>query len=143
MPAGRPTKYEPEWMLNKVIEVSTKGGTIAEVCVALSIHYDTYYEWEKKLPEFSITTKKGRVLAEEWWMGEGKEMMRTRNSQPSIWIFMMKNMFHLQDNPGDNSDKTVNVNLNYNLDEPPKKPETSNTESPRCARTIPSTSASP
>ena len=64
MPAGRPTKYNPV-LLPLIQKLFEMGATDEEVAQACDVHRDTIYEWRKKHPEFSDTTKVGKALADE------------------------------------------------------------------------------
>ena len=44
---AKPTKYDPDWMLDKVIKLMTEGASKIEVCAALGICYDTFLKWQK------------------------------------------------------------------------------------------------
>lgn len=89
---GRPTKYRPE-MCERVVELFSQGASKAEVCADLRINFDTCREWEVSNKDFSEAIRNGLVLAEAWWSNKGKEGMESKNFNPAIWIFNMKNRF--------------------------------------------------
>ena len=96
---GRPTKYRKE-MCETMLDLFKGGATVAEVCVELDIHRDTFYQWVKEKPEFSDTYKKGKELAEKWWAKIGQAGMLGKLEQPinsAMWIFNMKARFKWQD----------------------------------------------
>ena len=60
---GHPT-YSEE-ILEKIVEMFSDGSSITKVCAQkLGIHRDTYYDWQKKYPEFRRLSKLGEMLAE-------------------------------------------------------------------------------
>jgi hypothetical protein len=64
---GRPTKYQPEWMLDKVLDLGLKGSSRAKIAFTLGINYDTLVEWEKRYPEFSDALKMAKLGAQVWF----------------------------------------------------------------------------
>lgn len=93
MAGGRPTKYDAS-ICDTLPELFSEGASIAEVCVKLGIHKDTFYAWKEKYPEFSDSIKHGLSLAEAWWSRIGVEgTLGSRPINPTMWIFNMKNRF--------------------------------------------------
>lgn len=94
MPAGRPSKYDPAFC-DKVIEVGSQGGTLAEMADALDISRSTLNEWIKEREEFSYAVKRGIEKAQAWWERNGRKA--TFGESPGFnatsWIFNMKNRF--------------------------------------------------
>lgn len=94
---GRPTKYTPAIAKN-LPPMFENGESVAEVCCALDIHKDTFYEWVKKYPAFSDAYKKGLQRSEAWWSKLGRAgSMGQVKIQPATWIFNMKNRFSWTD----------------------------------------------
>ena len=96
MPTGRPTKYDPSWMLDKVIEVMSEGASLGEVCGELGICEDTLNEWRKdgNKPEFSETIKKGLGLSKLWWEKKGRKNLENQKFSYTGWYMNMKNRFN-------------------------------------------------
>ena len=94
MPAGRPSKYDPEFC-DIVIEVGEGGDTLAAMAEACGIHRETLNEWIEIHPEFSDAVKVGLQKAQVWWEKKGK--VATFGEQPGFnatsFIFNMKNRF--------------------------------------------------
>jgi hypothetical protein len=63
MPAGRPTKYEPEYNF-QVEKLAKLGATDKEIADFLDVNEDTIHEWKKVYPEFSESIKKGKLIAD-------------------------------------------------------------------------------
>lgn len=98
MTVGAPCKYAPEWMLPKIIEVMSDGGSKMEVAAALGITRETLYKWfaDPKKPEFTDTIRHGEVLSQMWWEKAGKQGLwgnKESSFNASVWIFTMKNRF--------------------------------------------------
>ena len=94
---GRPTKYSKN-LCKKLPEMFKNGESVVEVCAALGIWKDTFYNWVKEHPDFSDSYKKGLELSEAWWLklGRAGSAGKTR-IQPATWIFNMKNRFKWTD----------------------------------------------
>lgn len=94
---GRPTKYSKD-ICEKLPDMFRGGESVAEVCCALNIHKDTFYEWVKKYPRFSDAYKKGLQNSEAWWSRLGRNgSTGDVKIQPATWIFNMKNRFGWKD----------------------------------------------
>ena len=86
-----------------MIQMYTDGATDVEVRCQLPVHGnvmsdDLWYRLIKDEPTFSRTVKRGKALAQAWWIGRGRLGMgqgKAFNAVP--WIFCMKNMFGWQD----------------------------------------------
>ena len=64
---GPKGKYEP-WMCNKIIEVASQGGHIAEMCMAIGIKSeDTFHRWKKDNQEFEEAYGFARTVSKAWW----------------------------------------------------------------------------
>ena len=98
MPAGRPTKYKPE-MCKTMITLFKQGASIAEVCLELDIHHDTFYEWKERHEEFSESVKKGLAYSKGWWEKQGRLGVWADTSEGASrlnytgWFMNMKNRF--------------------------------------------------
>ena len=64
---GRPTKYQPEWMLDKVLELGMNGASLAKIAFTLGITFETLKQWENKFPEFSDAIKMARLGSQVWF----------------------------------------------------------------------------
>ena len=63
MPAGRPTKYKPEYCDEIVSYVhSEKYSSLEGFCAKIGICYDTCKEWVKVYPEFSAAVKRAKAV---------------------------------------------------------------------------------
>lgn len=57
MPAGRPTKYDPDIILPKMAEAIEKGMFIEQLAHHLGVDRETIRHWEEEHPEFFGTVK--------------------------------------------------------------------------------------
>lgn len=94
MPAGRPSKYKPEFC-EQVIEYGKEGMSLHEMALELDICYDTLNEWCKEKPEFSEAVKKARSYSQGWWekLGRSAAAGGVNNFNATAYIFNKKNRF--------------------------------------------------
>lgn len=60
MPAGRPTKYKPEYV-EQAKKLTQLGATDQQVASFFNVHVDTVFEWKARHPEFSEALKMGKA----------------------------------------------------------------------------------
>ena len=63
------------------------------------LNQTTYERMYREEPEFKRVIDHGMMLCEDWWLNEGKKMMRGayEKAVPAVWIFNMKNRFKWAD----------------------------------------------
>lgn len=95
LPVGRPSKYDPEVMLPKIIEIGKVGGSKVEMAVEIGISRETFNQWEKDFPEFSDTTRKAILLSQAWWEKNGRlgTFGGIEGYNANSYSFQMKNRF--------------------------------------------------
>jgi len=69
---GKPTKYDPEWMLAKVIELGRYGKSKAQIARALGISASTLRTWTETHPAFCEAIDTARTLSLAWWEDAGQ-----------------------------------------------------------------------
>jgi hypothetical protein len=119
MPAGRPTKYDTSWMLDKITEVMAEGASKAEVCAELDISFETLNQWKKDPEkfEFSEALKKGELLSQMWWERKGRKNLENKDFNYTGWYMNMKNRFNWADKhehtgrDGDAIKKEVSIDI--------------------------------
>lgn len=102
---GAPTKYNPEFHPSDFIEKSKKGKTFAQIAASWDISRDTLWKWTDRHKEFSDAVKKGRELAEDWYMnlGQGALVGKAEIDGEPVkvdlgWhVWLTKNMFKWSD----------------------------------------------
>ena len=60
---GRKSKYDPATTPAKAEEFARELLTDAQLCAKLGISYETFYQWQKKHPEFMEAVKRGKQEA--------------------------------------------------------------------------------
>ena len=92
---GGPTKYDPTWMLDKIIEGGRLGGSKDKMAAMIGVHLDTLYDWAEKHAEFSEALKKAVQLSKVWWenFGQVSALGMVDGFNSTTWIFNMKNRF--------------------------------------------------
>lgn len=63
MPAGRPTKYKPEYC-ERMIELASEGKLPMDWCIEFDVTYQSIHDWRKKHPEFAEAYEKAKQLTE-------------------------------------------------------------------------------
>jgi hypothetical protein len=63
MPAGAPTKYQPEYN-EQAYKLCLLGFTDTELADFFEVHEDTINEWKKVYPEFSVSVNRGKAIAD-------------------------------------------------------------------------------
>lgn len=72
MPAGRPSKYNPEYC-DRVIEMGEQGYSVVEMAAELRVDRSTLEgEWVSAHEEFSQAFKLSRMLSQAWWEKQGR-----------------------------------------------------------------------
>ena len=91
---GRPTKYQPEWMLDKVIDLGMSGSSRAKIALSLGITYETLIQWEHKYPDFSDALKIAKLASQVWF----EEVLQASilgevDTPAALLIFTLKSRF--------------------------------------------------
>lgn len=123
MPAGRPSKYKPEFCEMLVAHMG-QGYSFESFGAIVDAHRDTLYEWEKQHPEFSDAKKKSKERCLFWWEKLGRhgamglKSMKIRRDgkeeeidisrfNAAMWIYNMKCRFKENWKEDVNSDADV------------------------------------
>jgi hypothetical protein len=94
MPAGRPTKYNPD-MCARVIECGKEGMGLAEMAAAIGVTRETVADWRATNPDFSCAIKEALSYSQAWWEQKGREgaIGKIDGFNATGYIFQMKNRF--------------------------------------------------
>lgn len=94
MPAGRPTKYRPEFC-EIIIACGEEGKTLASMAEAIDVDRATVNEWIERYPEFSRAISRGLQKAQDWWEDKGRlaTFGAFEGYNATSYIFQMKNRF--------------------------------------------------
>ena len=106
--AGRPTKYRKEYC-ELVPELMSDGLGKVEVCAEIGVDYHTFLSWQEKHPQFLQSVKKGDKLSEAWWMREGREALRDRDFNSTLWYMNMKNRHGWADKTESKDETTLKI----------------------------------
>lgn len=98
MPAGRPSKYKPEYC--ELLEGHFASGLSYEAFAGvLKVSIETLYNWEKDFPEFLEAKKTFWEIGREKFENIGLQGMMGKipGFNTTVWIFTMKNRFGWRD----------------------------------------------
>lgn len=97
MPAGRPSKYKPEYC-EKLINYMAKGMSFDTFGPEVGVWTSTLYYWVDKYPEFSDAKKEGEKRSYRYWQLLGMQLATGKmKGNAAVWIFNMKNRFKWTD----------------------------------------------
>ena len=90
-------KYKKE-IADNLPKMFENGESVVEVCVALGISRETFYDWCDKHKEFKRGYEQGLLLSQAWWERLGRAgSLGSQKINPATWIFNMKNRFKWTD----------------------------------------------
>ena len=92
MPAGRPTKYRPEFP-DRVRAYLADGYSQTACAGKLGISHETFIVWKKEIPEFSEAIKEGEAASQSWWEDRGRDAVTNGEFNPTVWWRNMQNRF--------------------------------------------------
>lgn len=93
MPAGRPTKYDPEFHPLEVIELGKQGYFKVEIAQEWDVDCSTIDEWARKHPEFSLAYKRACQFRASWLMKQAKKGLHNEKGSSFnaiAWSMMMR-----------------------------------------------------
>lgn len=95
MPAGRPTKYKPEYCQGIIDYFHDSEGCplIQDYAHSIGVNKTTLYEWEQNYPDFSNAIKTAREMQESKLVSGAL----TGKFQQAFSIFMAKNIIGWRD----------------------------------------------
>ena len=114
-----------EWY-NEVLNLYLQGGSDVEVKAMIykwrgSFSNDLWERWIKEEPQFSETIKTGKLLANAWWMKQGRIRLKDREFNYTGWYMQMKNRYGWADRQ--QTDVTTDgekITINWNEDKDKK-----------------------
>lgn len=119
MTAGRPledlSSLPDNWYVS-VLELYQEGASDVEIKALISQwrgrFSNTLWErWMNEEEEFSETIKNGRLLAEAWWVRNGRVNLKDKEFSYTGWYMQMKNRFGWKDKTDiTTDDKPVKTN---------------------------------
>lgn len=97
MPAGRPSKYRPEYC-DRVIELGKEGCSVVEMAADIGVARNTLEtEWPSAHPDFLEAMTQARQLSQAWWERQGRVNLMVPPGvgtfQASVWSRSMAARF--------------------------------------------------
>jgi hypothetical protein len=90
---GRPTKYDPDTMIPRMLELAAEGAGRLEICAELGITRDTMLTWEAEHPKFFDATTQARDLSQAWWEAQGRKGVWSREFNAPAYSLQVRNRF--------------------------------------------------
>lgn len=92
---GQPTKYAPETMLAKVIELGRFGKSKAQIARCLGVSASTLKVWTDRYPAFAEAMETARTLSLAWWEDYGQLGVFLSNKEFNVnaWHTQVKARF--------------------------------------------------
>jgi len=89
-----PSKYD-DALADVLDTLGHEGEGIMEICHAMGISRETFYEWERKHEKFSDATKMYRVRYQAWWerLGRAGTAGCVAGFNATGYVWSMKNRF--------------------------------------------------
>jgi hypothetical protein len=97
---GRPTKYDPDKMLPRILEMARDGCSKAEIAADIDISHQTWHRWQEEKAEFRETVTRAEEISQAWWESQGRQGIWSREFNASAYSLQVRNRF-----PKDWSDK--------------------------------------
>lgn len=107
---GRPSSYDEEFHCSLVIDIFSKGGTLAEFCVKTAISDNTFYNWTNKHRLFFECWRIGFMMGEEAWEKTGKDNNHDPEWNMEYWKTIGSRYYNL----GKSNKIRLNVEENAN-----------------------------
>lgn len=93
MPAGRPSKYKPEYC-KRVMELGQEGASVVEMAHAIDVSRNTLETvWPAEHPEFLEALTRAREASQVWWEVAGREGLTADKFNGSVWSRSMAARF--------------------------------------------------
>lgn len=92
---GRPTKYDPNWMIDAVLDAGRTGASKEKMAAVCGISKETLYKWMEEHSDFSDAVQAATDLAQVWWenFGQAATLGMIQGWNATAWIFTMKTRF--------------------------------------------------
>ena len=88
----------PEKWYHDILDLYRDGGSDVEVKALIydwrgSFSNDLWERWMLEEPQFSETIKMGHILAQSWWMKNGRTNLMNKDFNYTGWYMQMKNRY--------------------------------------------------
>ena len=78
-------------MCKQVVECMKEGWSKEEVALELGVNIATIYRYAEEYPAFCEAIKQGEEYSRAWWVREGREALRDKDFNATLWYMNMKN----------------------------------------------------
>lgn len=88
---GVPSGYKKEYC-QELIEFARTGGTFRHFAGHLEVARRTLYNWLEANPEFQEAKEIADAICEKYWIDQYRMAMVNDEGNPTMYIFLMKNL---------------------------------------------------
>lgn len=92
MPAGRPSKYQPEFCA-EVEALGKQGKSQEQIAACLDVDPATLRYWSEANPEFSLALTRAKMFEQAWWEDVGQSALFADKFQSAVWSKSMSSRF--------------------------------------------------
>jgi hypothetical protein len=92
-PVGRPTKYDPDTMIPRMLELASEGAGRLEICAELGVSLQGFLDWEAAHPEFLDSTTRAREISQAWWEKQGRAGIWSKDFNAPAYSLQVRNRF--------------------------------------------------
>jgi hypothetical protein len=123
---GRPTKYDPSWMIDEAYEFMSKGYTKTALSGHLLITEDTLYRWIKNHQEFSEAVNIGLAQSQKPFLDDVKtgfwhetkydskgKPIGSKSMNAQVTALYARNVYKWDAKEKEESNNNFNFNLSY------------------------------
>jgi len=117
MPAGRPTKYNPEYC-ERLIDVMGQGNSFRAFAADIRVTEDTVWRWYNEIPEFSEAYKTGLIVCNKFWENFFKAAAfgKIPNANITAAIWATKRILHWRDKIDVEGQVQLSVEVQHKLE---------------------------
>lgn len=84
MPAGRPSKYKPDYC-EQVIKLGKEGKSQVQIACALDVPRTTMLSWADEHEEFSTALTRAKECEQAWWEAAAQNGTAQTLIGPAVW----------------------------------------------------------
>lgn len=92
MPAGRPTKYNPDYC-EQVIQLGKQGKSRVQIACELDVDPKSLRDWADAHPEFSLALTRAKAEEQNWWENTGQTALFADKFNSAVWAKSMSARF--------------------------------------------------
>lgn len=92
MPAGRPSKYKPEFC-EEIEELGKAGLSLTQMAARLDVDKATLTNWSGAHPEFLTALTRAQTFSQAWWEDKGMANLNEPTFQTANWKKSVESRF--------------------------------------------------